>query len=115
MTTSNFDPRWIFVIFIVFLFVARNNPYVTVVILAIGAGWALQAGLSIWRDVPGPVGGAKVIYWRGQRIETPQPAWSRIRSISPLQIATSVLYLVLGLGAAYAALVSFLRLSDIVR
>jgi hypothetical protein len=113
VTAENFDRRWIFVIALVFLFLLRGNPFINIVIVAIGAGWAIQAGLEPWRDVASPIGGPKVTYWRGQRIETPQPTLSRIRSVSLLQICIAVLYLVFGLGMAYATVVLFLRLSNL--
>jgi hypothetical protein len=113
VNTPNFDPRWIFVIFIVLLLVLRGNPYIDIVILLVGAGWALQAGLVPWRGTTSPIGRSKVTYWRGQRIEIQQPAWERVRSISLLQVLVSVIYLAVGLIAAYAAILSFLRLSNI--
>lgn len=117
MNTPNFDPRWIFVILIVLLavFYRGGNPYMNIVILAVGAGWAIQAGFAPWRGNMSPIGGTKVIYWRGQRIEVQQqPAWQRVRSVSPLQVLVSLVYLALGLACAYAAVLLFLRLNNIV-
>ncbi len=108
---QNIDPRWIFLIFILLLFVFRGNPLVDVVTLAVGAGWAFQAGLAPWRSNTGSLRGSRVTYWRGQRIEIQQPAWERVRSVSPLQVVVSFVYLLLGLGSAYAAVITFLRAS----
>ena len=110
MNTTNFDYRWLAIIFIILLLVFPRSPQLNIVVLGIGAGWAIQAGLAPWRGSRGVLGGTKVSYWRGQRIVTKQPARARIRSASSVQLLVSLIYLVLGLGMAYAALARFLFL-----
>ena len=109
MNTINFDWRLIAVILVVFLVLFSRNPQTNIVVLAIGAGWALQAGLAPWRGSRGVLGSSKVTYWRGQRIVTKPKARARI-AISPMQTLVSALYLLLGLGMAYTALLIFIRL-----
>ena len=102
MNTMNFDGRWIALIFLI-LFLLFRSPQTDIVLLAIGAGWAIQAGLAPWQGGRNALGGTKVTYWRGQRIVTKQPVRARIRSVSGIQILVSIVYLALGLGMAYAA------------
>ncbi len=110
MNTMNVDWRAVVVILLVLLFIFSRNPAVDVVLLTVGAAWALQSGLGPWRGGRSPLGSTKVTYWRGQKIVTKQPPRARLRSVGGLQLTVSVLYIVLGLGMAYAAIVSFLRL-----
>jgi hypothetical protein len=108
------DRRWLLVLVVVLL-VLNPGGYVGVVLLAIGAGWALQAGLAPWRIGLGArFGGTKVTYWRGQRIETKQAPSQRLRMLPITQLLVSVLYLALGVGMAYGALLLFARLTRLV-
>ncbi|HEX6290441.1 MAG TPA: hypothetical protein VFZ66_14725 [Herpetosiphonaceae bacterium] len=112
MNTTNIDWRWIALIFLILLLLSRN-ALTNIAVLAIGAGWAIQAGLEPWRRSGSVLGSTKVTYWRGQRIVTKQPARARLRSVSPLQVIVSFVYVALGLGSAYAALYWFARVSGL--
>jgi hypothetical protein len=118
---TSFDWRWIIIIFVALIFFGQVNlrfsPAVGVVLLALGAYWAIQAGLSSWRERGGGgslLGSSKVTYWRGQRIELPrnQSPVRRLRLRTPVgsSLLVSIFYLVLGAGFVYAAVRSLLRL-----
>jgi len=107
-----FDSRWLILI-LVLLFVLNARGLAGVVLLAVGAGWAIQAGLASLRISAPQIGGTKVTYWRGQRIETRQAPSQRVRSLPFTQLAIGVFYVVLGAGMAYAAVVLFARLSNL--
>ena len=107
MNNINFDPRWLFVIVLV-LILLNPGGLAGVVVLAIGAGWAIQAGLAPWRMNMGRISGTKVTYWRGQRIETRQAPTQRLRMLPITKLLVAVLYLTLGLGMAYAAILRFI-------
>lgn len=109
MNTVNLDWRAIVVIGLLLLFVFSRNPATNIMLLAIGAGWALQSGLTPWRSGRGMLGSTKVTYWRGQKIVTKQPARARMRSVSTIQMLVSIWYILLGLGMAYAAIIWFIR------
>lgn len=84
--------------------------------LAIGAYWAIQAGLGSWRERGGGslLGNTKVTYWRGQRIELPRsgsPARGlRLRTPAGTKLLVSIFYLALGAGFVFAAVRLLLRL-----
>lgn len=110
MNTTNFDWRWIGVILIL-LFVLFPSRETRIVLGLIAAAWMIQAGLEPWRaGRSSTLGSTKVTYWRGQRIETKQSTRARIRSVSSLQMAASVLYLLLGVASGFAAIFSFAQL-----
>ena len=111
MNTINFDWRLISVILVLLLVIFSRSPQTNIVVLAIGAGWALQAGLAPWRGSRGVLGSSKVTYWRGQRIVTKQRSRGRSVDLSPVQMLVSVLYLALGLGMAYTAIAIFAQLA----
>jgi hypothetical protein len=109
----SFDRRWL-VVLVLLLIVLNPRGLIGVVVLGIGAGWALQAGLAPWRLGMGRIGGStKVTYWRGQRIETKQAPSQRLRTLPITQLLVSVLYVVLGVGMAYSALLLFARLTQL--
>lgn len=109
MNTINFDWRLIAVILVLFLIFFSRNAQTNIVVLAIGAGWALQAGLAPWRTGRGVLGSSKVTYWRGQRIVTKPRGRARV-AVAPVQMLVSAVYLLLGLGMAYSAILTFVRL-----
>lgn len=111
MNTVNFDWRLIAVVLVLFLVLFSRSAQTNIVVLAIGAGWALQAGLAPWRSTRGVLGSSKVTYWRGQRIVTKQSSRGRGPALSPVQMLVSLLYLTLGLGMAYAAVAIFVQLA----
>ena len=114
MNTLNFDWRWIGVILILILIFSRD-PRTDIVVGAIGAAWMIQAGLEPWRAGRTSVlGSTKVTYWRGQRIETKVPARARLRSVSSVQIAASVVYLLIGVAGGLTAIYSFAQISGLV-
>ena len=108
MNTLNFDWRLIAVVLVLFLVIFSRNPYTNIVVLAIGAGWAIQAGLAPWRS-RGILGSSKVTYWRGQRIVTKPKGRGRL-AVTPVQTLVSALYVLIGAGLAYTALLIFIRL-----
>jgi hypothetical protein len=110
VNTVNFDWRLIALLLFVFLIFFSRSIQTNIVVLAIGAAWALQAGLAPWRGRRSILGGTKVSYWRGQRIVTKQPARARLRAVSSVQWAVSLVYVTLGLGMAAAAVLLFIRL-----
>ncbi len=112
MRNLPFDSRWLILIFLALL-LFNPGRLTGVVLLAVGAGWAIQAGLASLRISAPQLGGTKVTYWRGQRIETRQAPSQRVRSVPVTQLAIGVFYVVLGAGLGYAALVLFLRLSNL--
>ena len=112
MNTISFDRRWIFVLLLV-LVLLNPGGLIGVVVLAIGAGWAIQAGLAPWRMGMGRISSTKVTYWRGQRIETRQPPSQRLRMLPFTQLLVALFYLLLGIGMAYAALLRFATLSQL--
>ncbi len=112
MRNLPFDSRWLILI-LVRLFVLTARGLAGVVLLAVGAGWAIQAGLASLRISSPQLGGSKVTYWRGQRIETRQAPSQRVRSVPVTQLAIGVFYVVLGAGMGYAAIVLFLRSSNL--
>jgi hypothetical protein len=91
-----------------------RSPQTNIVVLAIGAGWAFQAGLAPWRGSRGVLGSSKVTYWRGQRIVSKPSGRSRRLSVTPVQMLVSLVYLTLGLGMAYAAVAIFISLASFV-
>ncbi len=112
MKNLPFDSRWLILI-LVLLFVFNARGVGGVVVLAVGAGWAIQAGLASLRISSPQLSGTKVTYWRGQRIETRQAPSQRVRSVPVTQLAIGVFYVALGAGLGYVALVLFLRLSNL--
>jgi hypothetical protein len=98
---------------LLFLFSAYNrNPVVSVVVLAVSAGWFIQTGIAPWRSGRNSLfGSQQVKYWRGERVVLRQPpARSRLRSVSGMQLGVSLLYLALGLASAYAAIMTFVQM-----
>ncbi len=112
MRNLPFDSRWLILILLL-LFVLNARGLAGVVLLAVGAGWAIQAGLGSLRISAPQLGGTKVTYWRGQRIETRLAPTQRVRSIPFTQVAIGVFYLLIGAGMAYTAVVLFLRFSNL--
>lgn len=122
MGRTSFDWRWIVIIFVALIFLGQVNlrfsPVIGVVLLALGGYWAIQAGLSSWRERGGGgplLGNTKVTYWRGQRIELPRNNQSsarrlRLRTPAGTNLLVSVFYLVLGAGFVFAAVRSLLLL-----
>jgi hypothetical protein len=104
VNTTTLDWRAILVVVIILLIVFSGRPETNIVALAIGAVWAIQSGIAPWRGRGGIIGGStKVTYWRGERY----------RSVSPVQVLVSFWYIALGLGMAYAALLTFIRLNTV--
>lgn len=118
MGRTTFDWRWIVLIFVALIFLGQVNlrfsPIVGVVLLAVGAYWAIQAGLGSWRSGGGGsvLGSSKVTYWRGQRIELPSRGSPvrRLRTPAGTTLLVSIFYLVLGAGFVFAAVRSLLQL-----
>lgn len=116
MNTTNFDWRWIGVIFLILMVLPllRQVNLTAVPVLAIGAAWMIQSGLEPWRaGRTNVLGSTKVTYWRGQRIETKVPARTRVRSVSSIQMVVSVLYLLIGVASAFAAIYWFAQLTGL--
>jgi small-conductance mechanosensitive channel len=115
VNTINFDWRWIGVIFLILMLLPlRGQVNLTAVpVLAIAAAWLILSALEPWRAGRSSFSSTKVTYWRGQRIETRQPARARLRSVSSIQMLVSVLYLLLGVASAFAAIFWFARLSGL--
>lgn len=107
MGRTTFDWRWIILIVVALIFFGQvriaPSAELGVVLLGLGAYWAVQAGLGPWRGRGSMLGSTKVTYWRGQRLEIPQSRRSRLRTLSATSVAVSALYLSLGLGCLYAA------------
>jgi hypothetical protein len=95
------------------VFVLNARGLAGVVLLAVGAGWAIQAALASLRISAPQLSGTKVTYWRGQRIETRLAPTQRVRSVPFTQLAIGVFYLLIGAGMAYTAVVLFLRFSNL--
>lgn len=112
MRNLPFDSRWL-VLILLLLFVLNARGLAGVVLLAVGAGWAIQAALSSLRISAPQISGTKVTYWRGQRIETRLAPTQRVRSVPFTQLAIGVFYLLIGVGMAYTAVVLFLRFSNL--
>lgn len=110
MRTNNLDWRLIAGLIFIFLILFSRSPQTDLVLLAIGAGWFIQSGIAPFRGRGNLINGTKVSYWRGERIVTKVPARSRMRSVSPVQIGVSLLYVALGLSMAYAAVRLFVAL-----
>lgn len=108
MNTINFDWRIIAAVVLLFLVIFSRNPYTNIVVLAIGAGWAIQAGIAPWRS-RGVLGSSKVTYWRGQRIVSKPKGRGRL-ALTPVQILVSALYVLIGLGLALTAVLIFIGL-----
>lgn len=91
-------------------------PPITVVTGVLGAVWFLSSAIAPFRSGRrnGPLGSTKVTYWRGQRIETRQPPRTRVRSATNIQTAGALWYLALGLGCAYATIITLLRLLNLI-
>jgi hypothetical protein len=97
------DWRGVLVLLFIVLMIVFRSPITNIVLLALGAGWFLQAGLAPLRAMGGSVlSGEKVTYWRGQRIVQHQPVRQRARSIGSTQLAVTALYLLLGGATAVA-------------
>jgi hypothetical protein len=100
---TNFDWRWIVVIILALVFFGQisfaPSAGVSIVLLALGGYWALQAGLAPWRGRDALLGGGpKVTYWRGQRIELPRAQRSRFRAPAMTSLLVSIVYLVMSIG-----------------
>lgn len=91
-------------------------PPVTVATAVIGAVWFISAAIAPFRggNSRNVLGSSKVTYWRGQKIVTRQPSRARLRPTSGTQTAGALWYLALGLGSAYAAVITLLQLLNIV-
>lgn len=112
MRNIPFDTRWLYLVFLL-LILLRPDGLVGVVLLAIGAGWVLQAGWNMLQPVGRGTSTTKVTYWRGQRIETRQSPTQRMRAVPIVQLVIGAFYLVLGVGMAYAAIILFARFSGL--
>lgn len=126
MRTNNTD----LITFVVFLFVIvfligpfvrlvygfLAIPPVTVATAIVGAVWFLSAAIGPLRGGSrrSTLGSTKVTYWRGQRIETRLPPRARVRAASNVQAAGALWYLALGVGCAYAAIITLLRLINVI-
>ena len=110
MNSPNGDWRWPLAIVLVLLFLTPRNSGLSILLLALGAALALGVGLAPWRGSEGALGGPKVTYWRGRRIEMPQSSRGRLRSLPPAQLLVSLVCLTLGLWLAYTALLATARL-----
>jgi hypothetical protein len=89
---------------------ANRLPW-PLVALALGAGgfYLLRYGWQVWAGNGGKRG-ARVVYWRGQRIEINQSSQSRWSSLPSWRaIAPAALYLLLGGVLALAAVSVMLR------
>lgn len=104
MRTTNLDWRIVVGLLFLFLLLFRRSPETDLVLLAIGAGWFVQSGIAPFRGRGSILGSTKVTYWRGEKIVTRVPPSARLRSVSPVRVGVSVLYVALGLSMAYAAL-----------
>lgn len=109
MRTNTIDWRVIVGLIFLFLILFSRSPQTNVVALAIGAGWAFNAGLMPWRS-RNVLGSTKVTYWRGERIVTRQPRRSPFRAVTGTQLLVSLVYLALALGLTYAAVITFARI-----
>jgi small-conductance mechanosensitive channel len=112
VNTINFDVRWLSVIFLILMLFYRS-ALTDIALGMVGAAWMLQAGLEPWRRGRSTLGSTKVTYWRGQRIVTKQPARARFQAVSNIQTVSSIVYLVLGVASAYAALYWFADVSGL--
>ncbi len=116
---TTFDWRWIVVIFIALLFFGQiriaPSPLLSMVLLALGGYWAVQAGIEPWRGRRSLLGSSKVTYWRGQRIETRTPVRARFRTPPTTPLIVSIIYLLMGLGLWFSALLVLLRLVTLAR
>ncbi len=114
MGGTNFDWRWVVVIFNALVFFGQINvfptPVVGVVLLALGAYWAVSAGLEPWRGRNTLLGSKRYTYWRGQRIELGPTRRTRVNLPPTTSLIVSLLYLSLGIGLILAALRLLLRL-----
>lgn len=115
MRNLPFDSRWlVLILLLLFVLNAGNGRSLTgVVLLAVGAGWAIQAAWASLRISAPQLSGTKVTYWRGQRIETRLAPTQRVRSVPFTQLAIGIFYLLIGAGMGYTAVVLFLRFSNL--
>jgi Na+-transporting NADH:ubiquinone oxidoreductase subunit NqrB len=108
LSRTNFDWRWIIVIILALLFFGQislaPSAEVSIVLLALGGYWALQAGLAPWRGRDALLGGPKVTYWRGQRIELPRSQRARFRAPAATSLIVSIVYLIMSAGCWLGAL-----------
>ncbi len=111
---TTFDWRWIVVIVVALVFFGQlslaPSAGLGVVLLALGAYWAIQAGLEPWRGRGPTLGSRRVTYWRGQRIELGPARRTRLRLPPATSLLVSVFYLILGAGLLFATLRLLLRL-----
>jgi hypothetical protein len=110
MRTNTVDWRLIVGLIFILLLLFSRSPQTNLVLLAIGAGWFIQSGIAPFRGRGGMLGSTKVTYWRGERIVTRVPPRARLRSVSGIQLVVAVMYIVLGLSMAYAAVRLFIAL-----
>ena len=115
MGRTTIDWRWIVAIIIVLIFFGQLNlgasPALSIIILALGGYWAVQAGLTPWRGRGSLFGSStKVTYWRCQRIELPQSRRPRFRTPAGLPLLASLIYLLMGAGLWLGAVRLLLRL-----
>lgn len=113
MGGTSFDWRWIVLILVALIFFGQisfaPSAGLSVIILALGAYWALRAGFEPWRGRDAILGSRRVTYWRGQRIELRPARRARVR-LAPMPLLVSVLYLLISAGLVLAALRLALRL-----
>jgi hypothetical protein len=108
MRRISFDPRWVMIAVIAIIIASANRlPWPIVALaLAVGGGYALTLGWQTWRRTGG-VGGSRIVYWRGQRIEMGKP--SRMQLPAWRDIGPAAIYFVVGGVLVLAALAIIFR------
>jgi hypothetical protein len=107
VNAPNLDWRWI-VVLLLLLGMLQRGPLLTMVLPAVGAYLAIRAGLIIWRGGTSQFGHPKETYWRGRRIDL-TPARSPDHTVPIAQRALALLALAVGLGLAFLALSTAVR------
>lgn len=113
MRGFRFDWRWVALIALVAILAnSAALPWpVLFAAMAGGGGYLLYEGWKVWvRASGGSVGGPRVTYWRGQKIELrPQNERRGLPPMSWRTIGPALLYLVIGGALILAALAVLLR------
>jgi hypothetical protein len=109
MPGFHIDWRWVaLIVFVALLASGRSLPWpITALAMGAGGGYLIYMAWQSWGIGGRSRGGARVTYWRGQRIETPgQPR--RVRPGAWSELAPVILYTLIGvallLGAAMVVL-----------